>query len=201
MRTTPHPRPLAGLMPSWPCARRAIAGDPDPDRATVVVHASVETLTSDDPQRAPGAEIEDGPVISAATVRRLACTARVQTVVESREGEPLALGRLTRQPSRAMVRLVRQRDRGCVFPGCGTRRFTEAHHVVWWRHGGRTDLSNLVLICSFHHRLVHEHGWKLERDPTGPVRWLRPDGVRYRAGPVTPGVSDLDESYWLPAAG
>ena len=46
-----------------------------------------------------------------------------------------------------------------------------------------TDLDNLALVCTFHHRLVHEHGWNLERTPTGAVRWLRPDGVRYRAGP------------------
>ena len=62
-----------------------------------------------------------------------------------------------------MIRQVRYRDRECRFPGCGSRRFTEAHHIVWWRDGGRTDLDNLLLICSFHHRLVHEHGWSLRR--------------------------------------
>ena len=56
------------------------------------------------------------------------------------------------------------------------RRFAQAHHIVWWRHGGATDLDNLVLVCFFHHRLVHEHGWKIERDPDGIVRWLRADG-------------------------
>jgi len=83
-----------------------------------------------------------------------------------------------------MVRQVRYRDRGCRFPGCGTRRFTEAHHIVWWRRGGRTDLDNLLLICSFHHKLVHELGWRIERDRGGTVRWFRPDGIRYRAGPL-----------------
>jgi hypothetical protein len=54
---------------------------------------------------------------------------------------------------------------------------------VWWRHGGRTELGNLVLICSFHHRLVHELGWRIRRKPGGEVGWFRPDGTPHRAGP------------------
>ncbi|MGZ4126080.1 MAG: HNH endonuclease signature motif containing protein [Actinomycetota bacterium] len=68
-------------------------------------------------------------------------------------------------------------------PGCGTRAFTHAHHIVWWERGGRTDLDNLVLLCSFHHRLVHEYGWTLARQRDGTVEWFRPDGAGYLAGP------------------
>ena len=49
--------------------------------------------------------------------------------------------------------------------------------------GGRTELSNLLLVCSFHHRLVHEHGWRIDLERDGTVHWLKPSGVRYRAGP------------------
>ena len=122
------------------------------------------------------------------TVRRLLCNARVQTVVENESGDVIGMGRLTREPSAWMVRQIRHRDRECRFPGCGARAFTEAHHVTFWRHGGRTDLDNLVLICSFHHKLVHELGWRLTREPDGTVRWFRPDGRRYRAGP-SPGAT------------
>ena len=68
-----------------------------------------------------------------------------------------------------MQRQVRYRDRECRFPGCGARRFTEAHHITFWRDGGQTTLENLVLICGFHHRLVHEHGWHIERAPGGSI--------------------------------
>jgi hypothetical protein len=78
------------------------------------------------------------------------------------------------------------------FPSCGASRFTEAHHIRWWSRGGRTDLENLVLACTFHHKLVHEYGWSLARDPHNTVRWYRPDGVRYRAGPAP--RSDTPES-------
>lgn len=163
------------------CSAR-VAEDQDPDRSAVVVHVPLETLRGAD----RNAEVEAGGVISPETARRLACDARIQVVLEDDSGQPLRIGRASREPTAAMLRQLRHRDRECRFPGCGSRRFTHAHHIEWWSKGGRTDLENLVLICSFHHRLVHEHGWKLKRDPDGRVRWSTPDGVRYRAGPAPP---------------
>ena len=57
---------------------------------------------------------------------------------------------------------------------------------MWWGKGGRTDLDNLVLVCTFHHKLVHEFGWRLKREADGSVKWFRPDGTGYRAGPAPP---------------
>jgi uncharacterized protein DUF222/HNH endonuclease len=155
-------------------ASAKIAADPDPDRATVIVHTS--------PDR-PMAEIENGPVMARSTAERWICSSRVQNVLEDAGGEVLALGQAARIAPAWMLRQVRYRDRGCTFPGCGTNAFTEAHHVRFWRHGGRTTLSNLALVCSFHHRLVHEHGWTIERGRDGDLEWLRPDGTPHRAGP------------------
>jgi hypothetical protein len=163
------------------CSSR-LGADPDPDRATVVVHAPLAALV----QGRGGASLEDGGVAHPETVRRLACDARIQTVIEDEAGQPLALGRVSREPSAAMLRQLRYRDAECRFPGCGARQFTQAHHIVWWKRGGTTDLSNLLLICTFHHKLVHEQGWGLRREPSGEVRWFRPDGVLYHAGPDPP---------------
>src|SRR5205814_3506470 len=110
----------------------------------------------------------------------------VQIVVEDPDGEPMRIGRASREPSAAMLRQLRYRDGECRFPGCGARRFTQAHHIVWWSGGGRTDLDNLLLVCSFHHKLVHELGWTVHRDAEGMVRWLRPDGSMHHAGPGPP---------------
>jgi hypothetical protein len=163
------------------------AADPDPDRATVVVHARINPVSGE----LQNGELEQGGSLHRETVARLLCTARSQTVLEDRDGTVLGLGRMQRVPSPWMVRQVRYRDRGCRFPGCGTRAFTEAHHIRWWSRGGRTDLDNLLLICSFHHRLVHEYGWSIRRDPGGEIRWLRSDGTRYRAGPSPASTSIL----------
>jgi hypothetical protein len=158
------------------CRGSQARGD-DLDRSTVVVHARLSARGLE------RAEVEDGPAIPSETAERLLCNARAQTILEDPSGQPVRLGRLRREPPAWMVRQVRYRDRECRFPRCGARRFTEAHHIRWWRDGGGTDLDNLVLICSFHHRLVHEHGWSIRREPDGEVLWFHPDGHRYRAGP------------------
>jgi hypothetical protein len=155
-----------------------VASDPDPDRATVIVHARLEGLVTN----TGGCEIEDGGVVHPQSVRRLLCNARVQTVVEDAGGNVVGVGRMHREPSAWMTRQVRYRDRECRFPNCGARRFTQAHHVKFWSHGGRTELQNLLLICSFHHRLVHEHGWRVKRARDGTVRWFWPDGTEHRVG-------------------
>jgi hypothetical protein len=160
-----------------------IAEDADPDRATVVVHVQLDRVADN----AGGCELERGPVIHPETARRLLCDGRVQTVIEDASGHPFGVGRMRREPPAWMVRQLRYRDHGCTFADCGARRFTQAHHIVWWKHGGPTDLNNLLLVCSFHHKLVHEYGWVVKRDEDGTVRWFRPDGTRYLAGPGPPG--------------
>jgi hypothetical protein len=51
---------------------------------------------------------------------------------------------------------------------------------------GGTDIENLVLICTFHHKLVHEMGWDLARERDGTLRWSRPDGSKFEVGPAPP---------------
>jgi hypothetical protein len=163
------------------CSAR-ISEDPQPDRATVVVHAPLESLISGE----GGCEIDSDGVIHPQSAARLLCESRIQMVVQDGSNQPVGVGRLSREPSSFMMRLLRYRDRECMYPGCGARRFLRAHHIVFWKHGGRTDLANLVLLCHFHHKLVHEYRWRISRDPDGTVRWFRPDGTLHRAGPAPP---------------
>jgi hypothetical protein len=121
-------------------------------------------------------------------------------VIEDGAGQPVGLGRMSREPSAAMMRHLRYRDAECRFPGCGARRFTQAHHIAWWEHGGPTELENLLLVCTFHHKLVHEYGWSVRRDPDGTVRWSRPGGSRYLSGPGPPAETVERRSSWLVTA-
>ena len=93
-----------------------------------------------------------------------------------RDGTPLNVGRKTRAIPPALRRALRTRDRGCCFPGCGERRFVDAHHIHHWAHGGETKLSNLLLLCRHHHRLVHEGGFTVERGPAAMPIFRRPNG-------------------------
>jgi len=160
------------------CSAR-LADDPDPDRAMVVIHARVGTS-----EVGTGAEVEGGGVAQPSTLERLLCAARVETVHESSDGRVIGMGRITRVPPPWLLRQVRYRDGGCRFPGCGTKAFTQAHHIVFWREGGATDLDNLATLCSWHHKLVHEYGWWIKGSAQGDLRWYRPDGTPYVAGPA-----------------
>lgn len=157
-----------------------LGADPDQERATIVIHAR----TGRQAGVVTAAEIEGGGIAHPTVLERLLCAARIETVHEDTAGRVIGVGRITRVPPAWLLRQVRFRDRGCRFPGCGTRGFTQAHHIVFWRDGGNTDLGNLVLLCSWHHKLVHEYGWWIKGDAEAELRWYRPDGTRHRAGPA-----------------
>ncbi|MEA3019759.1 MAG: hypothetical protein QOI47_1283, partial [Actinomycetota bacterium] len=83
----------------------------------------------------------------------------------------------------------KKRDSGCRWPGCGRTALLHAHHITWWTHGGPTCEENLVMLCWFHHRLVHEGGWNVEGDPAGRLRFIGPQRQIAECGP--PGLRDL----------
>ena len=143
------------------------------ERYQVVLHVEPATLSVDEE---PGrSELEDGTRVSAETSRRLSCDASVVCVTHAKDGSILDLGRKTRTISPALRRALEIRDRGCRFPGCG-RRFTDGHHVKRWDDGGETSLTNCVLLCSYHHRLVHEGGWRVEWWGAGRPMFYSPRG-------------------------
>jgi hypothetical protein len=128
------------------------------ERYQVILHVEPATLRSDaEPGRA---ELEDGTRVSAETCRRLSCDASIVSVTHAHDGTILEVGRKTRTISNGLRRALEIRDRGCRFPGCHLR-FTDGHHLKHWADGGETGLSNCVLLCPFHHRLVHEGGWRV----------------------------------------
>jgi hypothetical protein len=94
-------------------------------------------------------------------------------IVEDDNGEPLNVGRKTRSIPPAIMRALHRRDGGCRFPGCTCTQFVDGHHIHHWADGGETKLSNLVLLCRFHHRLVHEGGFAIQVLDDGALRFLR----------------------------
>ena len=75
------------------------------------------------------------------------------------------VGRARRLPSGRLRCALQLRDRWCRFPGCGVPASrTHSHHVVHWIDGGPTELANLISLCGFHHRRVHEGAFSVVRD-------------------------------------
>jgi 5-methylcytosine-specific restriction endonuclease McrA len=135
--------------------------------------------------------LDDGPAISPAAARALACRATVSWMLHDHDGTLLDVGRRHRRATAALRRAVRERDRGrCQFPGCRSRR-TDIHHIIPWAKGGKTRLRDLILLCEAHHVIVHALGWLIAPAATGGFGFTRPDGQRMPTGPALPG-SDGD---------
>ncbi|MBY4109834.1 DUF222 domain-containing protein [Rhodococcus fascians] len=102
-----------------------------------------------------------GP-LSRNTSRQLACDCVLTAIVMDENGNPLNLARTARTVTAKQKRALTARDHGCAFPGCGKpAAWTEGHHIWHWADGGPTDMNNLVLLCGFHHRLIHHSDWEV----------------------------------------
>ena len=158
------------------------------DRQQIVVHVDAETFRN---RCAGRCEFEHGSSIAAETARRLACDCSLVRLVEDAQGEPLNVGRKTRTIPPAIRRALNSRDQGCRFPGCAFKRYIDGHHVRHWADGGETKLSNLVTLCRFHHRLVHEEQVVVQVLDDGAFRFLRLGGKTFDC--PAPPASDWSE--------
>ncbi len=161
-------------------AEAAARTTPVPGRFEVVVHVEGGEGRSDEP-----CELDDGSRVSAETGRRLACDARIV----SAGPESRARGR---RPSIAQRRALHERDRTCRFPGCTCRLWVDVHHVRPWSENGETKLDNLLQLCRFHHVLVHEGGFRVEKEGAGFRFFDRWGGV-IPAVPEAPAVEGIGQ--------
>ncbi|HVS25407.1 MAG TPA: DUF222 domain-containing protein, partial [Gammaproteobacteria bacterium] len=136
------------------------------DHYQVVVHVDAPALRG-------GAGRSDLPL---ETVKRLMCDASLIALVEDEHSTPLAVGRKQRVLSTPLRRALWARDRGCTFPGCRNRRFVDGHHIHHWVNGGETSPDNVTLLCTYHHRLLHEGAFSIDRDRDGAIYFRRADG-------------------------
>ena len=160
-------------------------------RPEILVHAPVGALlpAGDLPPRpaAAPATLGDGTPLHPAAFDRVACDARFRRLLVDPRAVPVELGRATRQVPASLRKYVALRDGGCRYPGCPRAvAFCEAHHVVFWRHGGATSADNLVLLCRYHHHLVHERHHEVKLLPDGTVEVTRPDGRTLTGRPRGP---------------
>jgi Domain of unknown function (DUF222) len=135
----------------------------------------------------PPADLELSLPISTRTAERLACDCTMSRVVLA-DSMVIDVGRATRTVSPPTMRALRVRDKGCRAPGCNRQvNWCSPHHLIYWSRGGPGKLPNLVLLCYFHHRLVHEGGWQVVKAgrefkliPPGRVVMRKARGPGYR---------------------
>src|SRR6195256_4392535 len=130
---------------------------------------------------APPAGLELSLPISNRTLERMACDCTMSRVLLA-DSMVIDVGRATRTVSAPTLRALRIRDKGCRFPCCDRQvDLTNPHHIVHRARGGPGNLPNLVLLCYYHHRLVHEGGWQVIKSGR-EFRFLPPDRVVMRRG-------------------
>jgi len=137
-------------------------------------------------------------LLSMRSLKRLTCTGEVQLLLFDENLLPLDLGRTQRlftQPQRTALAV---KWGGCAAPGCDAPvSWTESHHCdEWLKHGGNTNVADAVPFCRYHHLLVHNNDWRVNRDPEGNY-WLIPpndhdhDQVPRLLTPKTRNMADL----------
>jgi hypothetical protein len=147
-----------------------------PRRNGVRPHISITTTVESLKRElgAPASELEGGLTISSKTAQRLACDGALHRVLKA-GSVVVDVGRVSRAVSPSQWRALKARHRTCAFPGCDRPvNMTNPHHIEFWARGGRSDIRNLIPLCYFHHRLVHEGGWQVIR-AGDRVEFIPPD--------------------------
>ena len=125
------------------------------------------------------AELELSLPISTRSLERIACDSTISRVLLA-DSMVIDVGRATRVVSAPMRRALRVRDRGCRWPGCDRQlSWSSPHHILAWAKDGPSKLPNLVLLCHYHHRQVHEGGWQVVKVGR-EFRFIPPDRVVMR---------------------
>ncbi len=143
-------------------------GKGDPNNYLVNIHVDQSAL-------AGGVGRSSVPI---ETVKRLCCDGKAVVMTETEDGEPLSIGRKSRIVPLGIERAVRARDKQCCrFPGCTNRRFLHSHHIDHWAGGGETRVDKLITLCTKHHTLVHEGGFRIQKNFEDEWTFYRPDGI------------------------
>ncbi|WP_425844342.1 DUF222 domain-containing protein [Agrococcus sp. TSP3-2-1] len=113
-----------------------------------------------------------GSLVPIQGIDQLLCFADTHQLIVDEHGHPLWLGRAKRLFTRAQKRALAKRDKGCRVPGCGMPvAWCETHHIIPWQLGGKTDIDNGILVCSFHHHEIHAGRLRVERAGPRPGQW------------------------------
>ncbi|MDJ0395778.1 DUF222 domain-containing protein [Rhodococcus sp. G-MC3] len=157
--------------------------------AEVIVHVDPATTH---------AHLDDGPGLDAESLAEVLCDATMRTVNHGALGKTISWSTTARTPSRLQLRALLMRDRCCVVPGCGRVRFLNAHHVHYHSRGGETDLENVVMMCSEHHRALHDGYFTITARGDQQFAFRHSDGREVLYAPAASGDSEeFDDRYKL----
>lgn len=153
--------------------------------ATIVIHVTQEQYAAQPGAPAGLASTGHDNLLPVGSAFALADQAAVCTVLTDAKGVPLELARSVRIATPAQTIALAARDRGCCYPACDRpAAWTQRHHVIPWHAGGRTNVTNMALLCGYHHRTFEQRGWiciMIDGRPWWiPPRWIDPQQTPIR---------------------
>ena len=161
---------LADALESLVCAD---TGDRKPQGTTLILTAQWDMINN----QIGEVRLPDGDLLPMSEALRLACNADILPCVFNTKNQELWIGRKHRLATEAQRAALIVRDKHCI--GCGRSAvWCEAHHIQEWFKGGRTDIDNLVLVCTSCHHNIHDDGWEVHRRSDGAYE-LRPPPKPY----------------------
>ena len=141
-------------------------------RPQISVSTTIEGLTGE--LGAAASELHNGMPVSSKTVQRLACDGLLHRVLKA-DSVVIDVSRATPTVSAAQWRALKARYKRCCFPGCDRPiNWTHPHHIEFRSRGGPSTMRNLLPLCFYHHRLVHEGAWQVVRTGEG-LRFIPPE--------------------------
>ena len=147
-----------------------VGSEADPDRVLGARRHAVRVLVTDHDlrERTGAAFYNDSPeAVPITTAERHICDTGILPIRFDTDGHTvLNVGHTHRLFTPRQRDALAARDGGCRFPDCDRPvSWCEAHHRIPWKHGGRTDIADGVLLCRHHHLLTHDNGWTIAPDP------------------------------------
>lgn len=131
-------------------------------------------------------ETIEGLPVDIDVAKRLACEAGIYRVVLDARSVAVDQGQLQRLATREHRRTLRGMYRTCGAFDCAVPfHLCQIHHVDLF-DGSNTVLANLVPLCSRHHHLVHDHGWRAHLSADRVLTLGRPDGTWDQPQPLRP---------------
>jgi len=147
----------------------------------VTLSADISTVVTDHPE---GVNVDTQRPMSPDCTSTYLCDCRIHVILRDADGTPHSFGRTFRLVPSRLFKQIAARDGGCRFPGCDRPvKWTDAHHIHWWEHGGRTDYDNLILLCSRHHHHVHQQRIDIDLLPNGEAFFTAHDRRRTTSEP------------------
>lgn len=120
-------------------------------------------------------ETSNGITVPPTAAQRFACDSVIRGLAFDDAGEILYYGRARRLFSPPQRAAVITKYRTCASRDCDVASTDcQVHHLDFYDHGGPTDITNALPLCSYEHHLVHDCGWTLQLHDDGTCTLIPP---------------------------